>query len=289
MKILVIGGSYFLGRWFVELARQNHEITVLNRGNVPIGLKDVREWKADRHDIEALKTYAKEPFDCIVDFCAYAPGDIRTISDTFPAGKYIYISTVDVYKKGLGNVITEGSPLEDRELFGDVGAYISGKAALEIELGKCCKRGISVRPGIIYGPANYAPREGMFFEWIMSERQIIVPKDVTGSFQFIYVTDAAKGILKLCEADKTEDAYNFCNAEPDNYDSFAEALHKAVDIDFAENRLDTVDILAEGIPFPFPLTKAESEIYDTGRFDGLGINITPLDKGLKKAFDVVNR
>lgn len=286
MDILVIGGSYFLGRWFVQLAHKEHSITVVNRGNVPINLPGVKEIKSDRHDINTLSKFKGQHFDCAIDFCAYREGDIQIINEIFDIDRYIFISTVDVYRKGTGSIINEDSQLENIALPGDIGEYINGKVALENELLKSSNFGISVRPGIIYGPANYAPRENLYFDWIKNSGKIVNPRNATGRFQFIYVVDAAKALLKLCEIDKPEIAYNLCNSNPDTYESFNKALHEAVDMTFEEIDVDLADVIASEIPLPFPLTIEESEQYDTSRFEELLVNITPLKDGLKRAFDV---
>lgn len=48
MKILVIGGSYFLGKHFVTLASRENEITVFNRENRPLEIRHIREIRGDR-------------------------------------------------------------------------------------------------------------------------------------------------------------------------------------------------------------------------------------------------
>jgi len=289
MKILVIGGSYFFGRWFVELARKEHSVTVLNRGNVPVNAEGVLEWKADRHDSLALSKLPKENFDVIVDFCAYVPGDIQIIVDIFgrESTKYIFISTVDVYKKGTKNILSENSPLEDRELPGEVGAYINGKIALEKELIEACNKAkmtpVSVRPVILYGPANYAPREKMYFDWIKQAGQVIAPADATGKFQFIYVKDAALALLKIAELDKenVKHSYNLCTKEISTYESFHKALKEASDREYTEILLPVSEIIEKGIPLPFPLINEESEIYSSENFETLNIKTTSLSEGLK--------
>ena len=75
MNILVIGGSYFFGRWFVELARKEHSITVLNRGSIKVGLPGVKEIVCDRHDA-SIGSFLDSDYDITVDFCAYKKGDI---------------------------------------------------------------------------------------------------------------------------------------------------------------------------------------------------------------------
>ena len=94
MKILVIGGSYFLGRWFVELAHKKHSVTVLNRGSIKVGLPGVTELVCDRHDAEGLKKLSCNEYDAVVDLCAYKKGDIEGIINVFgrSSAKYIFSS-----------------------------------------------------------------------------------------------------------------------------------------------------------------------------------------------------
>lgn len=300
MKILVIGGSYFLGRWFVQKAYKRHSVTVLNRGNIPIGLDGVTEIVADRHnDDELCKLESRnERYDAVVDFCAYTAGDIKQIlrhlENEFPK-IYIFVSTVDVYRKGGKSVISESFELAGAEdAGGDAAEYIQGKTELERELAVECSKygihGVSVRPAILYGPGNYAPRESIYIEWIRKAGQIIHPVDADGFFQMLYVSDAAEGLVKLCElpADELERAYNFCTDEIVTYDSFEEALAGACIMSepslskepFTRVDVSVATVLQRGIPLPFPLTESESCLYSGGLFSGLGVKITTLKEGL---------
>ena len=57
-NILVIGGSYFIGRTFVREYAKTDGVTlhVLNRGRVPLNMPGVQEYACDRHDLFQLKT-----------------------------------------------------------------------------------------------------------------------------------------------------------------------------------------------------------------------------------------
>ena len=104
-NVLVIGGSYFVGRVFVEeLSRiPNYAIYVMNRGNVPINIEGVTEIRCDRHDTEAMyKAIPSIMWDSVVDFCAYMPEDIATMISILPShviSQYIFISTASIYEK----------------------------------------------------------------------------------------------------------------------------------------------------------------------------------------------
>ena len=155
MKLLVIGGSYFYGRVFVMEAAKAHEITVWNRGTYSMEAFGVRKIKGDRHERIAG---CGEDYVAVIDFCAYAPGDVRDTLDllTGKTRQYVLISTVDVYERNPAVIKREDTPFEERNIPGEAGAYIAGKAALERELAEVCSAwGIpytSLRPAVLYGP-----------------------------------------------------------------------------------------------------------------------------------------
>jgi nucleoside-diphosphate-sugar epimerase len=298
MNILVIGGTYFLGKAFVEkAAAEGNHLYLLNRGSRPIreyGISgDINEYHADRHDTEKLSLMGEKEFDVIVDFCGYLEGDIRTIADIpdIKAVQYIFISTCDVYRRGTGKLLDETAELEDRDFGGEAGAYILGKAALERELKSCCAehniKYTSIRPAFIYGRDNYAPREGIFFNWIKQAGQIIFPEDADGEFRMVYVEDVAAAVLKACLNPKAYDkAFNLCGEGIISYEIFADCLKKASGTEFEKVNVPVKDIEEKGIPMPFPLTKAESESYcdDLARQE-LNISYTPLDTGMKETYE----
>ena len=71
-KILIIGGTYFLGRVFSILAyRKGYELTFINRGRFSMKNlgEHVREFACDRHDSSRLQTLKLESvYDVVVDF-----------------------------------------------------------------------------------------------------------------------------------------------------------------------------------------------------------------------------
>lgn len=290
MKILVVGGSYFLGRVFVMLAQEGHEVTVVNRGSQPLtGLK-VREIHGDRHD-ESLWRQCAGAFDVLVDFCAYQQGDIRTALDNLAGSvkQYIFISTVDVYRHGEPGVRTEGSPFEVRQYPGEAGAYIAGKVALEQELRELCgEKGIAftvLRPAFLYGPLNYAPRETVFIQAMARDHVLPVITGADGRFQFLYVKDGAEAILKCLLNEKAYgQAYNLCGEEIVDYGMLADALRKAAGQKAPRAvELSVEQAESQGFPLPFPVSEAESLICANAKSkEELGMAYTTLEAGMAK-------
>ncbi|MCR4618209.1 MAG: NAD-dependent epimerase/dehydratase family protein [Lachnospiraceae bacterium] len=309
-KLLVIGGTYFLGKAFVSLMLRETdcEITIMHRGtSKPSGGSEgdakadafedykksgrLKEILADRHDGSAIREIREERFDAVIDFCAYIKEDISFLLDRLSAtiGRYIFISTVDVYERGLGRFLNEDAQFETRTIGGAAGDYIAGKVALEGEIRSACERkGCTytvLRPAIIFGPDNYAPREGMYFHWILNAGQILHPVDADGEFQLVYVEDVAKAIKLVLENEKAANsAYNVCENKMITYESFAKCLAEISGTEFT--RLDiTLDVVNEkGLPLPFPLTKAESNYYDGSRLAELGMEYTDMNSAMKHTY-----
>ncbi|MDE7046126.1 MAG: NAD-dependent epimerase/dehydratase family protein [Acetatifactor sp.] len=291
MKILVTGGSYFLGRVFVMLTAQEHDVTVVNRGTYSVEALGAKQIKGDRHD-PALWQNIRDDYDVVVDFCAYDKGDVRLFFEHFGGHirQYILISTVDVYERTGGAAKSEDSPFEDRVFPGETGAYIAGKTALERELAEvCADRGIPytvLRPAILYGPFNYAPRESVYIQLMVKQGLLPHITDAAGRFQFVYVKDAAEAVRR-CLLNETAfgQAYNLCQDGMTDYDQFYQYLSKAADVECKELPLTCSQAQQQGIPLPFPVTEEETLCYSNEKSrTELGIVYTEMEEGMAKTY-----
>lgn len=297
-NLLVIGGSYFYGRVFVmEAVREcgGSSITVLNRGTYSMEEFGVSQITGDRHDKTVLAA-CDGHYDAVIDFCAYDAGDVETIFEniTGSVGQYILISTVDVYERGSGVTKTEEHALEQRIFPGEPGAYIAGKVALEKELKKVCSgRHIPytiLRPAILYGPYNYAPRESVYIQMMLQNQALPHFTDADGEFQFVYVKDAAHAALRTIGNEKTYgQAYNLCQDDIVSYDTFFRMLKEAAEPEITE-KLQEIPISIEcaveqRIPMPFPATAAETELCSNEKSKNeLGMEYTDFKEGMKRTY-----
>src|SRR5688572_13278604 len=98
MKILIIGGTRFLGRHLVNSARaRGHEVTLFNRGKTnPELFQKVKKIHGDREqDLSQLSG----TWDAVIDTCGYIPRVVKMSAEMlkYKVEKYVFISSVSVY------------------------------------------------------------------------------------------------------------------------------------------------------------------------------------------------
>ena len=102
-RVLVIGGTQFMGRATVAALLQNggYDLTILNRGRTESPFEGlVRHVVCDRRKRALGAFIASEPaWHAVVDFVAFGPDDVRRIvpQHVDKLGLYILISTDSVY------------------------------------------------------------------------------------------------------------------------------------------------------------------------------------------------
>lgn len=277
-------------------AAKEHQVTLLNRGTYSMEQFGVKEIAGDRHDSSVL-AQCGEDYDAVIDFCAYEAGDVNLVTEHL-AGKirhYVLISTVDVYERGGSVLKTEEHALEHRRYPGEAGAYIAGKVALEEEITKVCGgRKIPwtiLRPAILYGPYNYAPREAAYIQMMLQNKALPRFTDADGRFQVVYVKDAAQAVLKTL-GNKTAygQAYNLCQDEIVTYDTLFKTMQEVADKEVVEGLQEipiTVDsAVAQQIPVPFPAREEESELCsnEKGKRE-LGLEYMDFREGMRRTYN----
>jgi Nucleoside-diphosphate-sugar epimerases len=295
-NVLVIGGSYFVGRVFVEeLAKESdYRIYVLNRGSRPLNMEGVAEIVCDRNNVAQLKeNIPSEKWDAVVDFCAYYPNDIEGMLSALSqhdVGQYIYLSTSSVYKKTLSIPVREDAPklAETQPELGTYSDYAFNKWRSEIRLMELCAgtniHYTSLRPAIIYGKYNYAPRESYFFDLIHQGKTIALPDNPLPLFTFVSVWDVVKIIIACIGNEKVFDrAFNLAAPDMVSYRRLVEVLGEIMGKKIRVRTMSVEAIDEKKIPLPFPLD--DHLIYSGALIrQVLGIEYTPFVEGMRKAW-----
>lgn len=197
MKLLVLGGTVFLGRHVVAQAlAAGHEVTLLHRGRRGVGLfPAARTLLGDRDgDLSALDGLA---FDAVIDCSGYTAAQLaRSTAALAAVPRYLFVSSISVVAAfPPGAAHDEDAPL----LEGDSG-YGEQKARAEQVLQAARPgHGVIVRPGLIVGPHDPT---GRFTHWPLRVAQgdeVLAPGRPQRPVQFIDVRDLAAWCLQLVD------------------------------------------------------------------------------------------
>jgi len=129
MKVLVLGGTRFLGRHLVQaLLARDHEVTLFNRGrSAPDLFGEVEQIRGDRDGgAQAFAGLAGRHWDAVIDTCCYVPRVVRASCAALrdAVGTYVFISSISVYADFSEPDLAEEAPLA----YKDVGAVVDASA-----------------------------------------------------------------------------------------------------------------------------------------------------------------
>lgn len=208
MRILILGGTKFLGRYLVDAAlAAGHKVTLFNRGRTnPTLFPNVETIIGDReHDIEKL---SGREWDAVMDVAGYLPRIVRLSAQGLEGSvkKYVFISSISVYAGFQKVGINESDPvgkLEDESVEEITGETYGPLKALceKVVQDIYGDRALIIRPGLIVGPYDPTDR---FTYWPMRVKRggdIIAPDKPHTPIQIIDVRDLAEFIITLIEHD----------------------------------------------------------------------------------------
>lgn len=206
LRILVLGGTQFLGRGFVDEAlSRGHEVTLFNRNKTNPDLFEGEVEKVTGDRTEDLSALEGRSFDAVVDVACYFPADAeRAVADLGEsAGRYLFISTVSVYADQRVPC-DEDSPVAELTDPTDttIETYGARKAVSEEVVRRALgERATIVRPGLIVGPHDPTDRFGYWPRRMAEGGRVLAPGEPSDPVQFIDVRDLASFMVHLLEED----------------------------------------------------------------------------------------
>ncbi len=223
MKLLIIGGTRFVGRHLVTAALAgNHEVTLFNRGKHSTAISpDVETIQGDRN--KDLSKLQGRSWDAVVDTCGYLPRCVRASAEVLAdsVGAYVFISSLSVYADVSVTGVDETAPLATLtsaqleeankiDSSGQTSAVTYGKmygglkALCEREIEEVLSdRALIIRPGLIVGPDDYTDRFTYWVVRIARGGEVLAPGQSNYYVQFIDVRDLAQWIVRMVESEAT--------------------------------------------------------------------------------------
>ncbi len=240
MKVLVIGGTLFIGRLLVEeLVKGGHDVTVLHRKPKHEFGKKVDNIMADRNDAQAMKeALSTRRFDVVFDnaydwsrgtTAQQVEATVRASGDRI--SRYIFMSSVAAYGDGLNH--KESDPLAP-DYHSD--PYVRHKATTERLLFRMhSQTGLPVvtfRPPFVYGANTNYYREQFFWDRLRAGRPVIIPGDGHRLMQFAYVNDVVQAMIRsMDEPRAVGEAFNIADTKPLTQVELVEKLAKVANVD----------------------------------------------------------
>ena len=202
MKLLVLGGTKFLGRHVVAHALdEGHEVTTFTRGETNPGLfPDAEHLRGNRDgDLDALH---EETWDGAVDTSGYVPRIVRQSAELLrdAVQRYVFVSSISVYADFSGPVdeATPVAQLEDPDTEEILPNYGALKAACERVVEEVYgDRSARVRAGLIVGPYDPTDRFTYWPRRIAAGGDVLAPGDPDAPTQFVDSRDLAAWLVQL--------------------------------------------------------------------------------------------
>ena len=225
MKILIIGGTKFLGRHLAAAAalERGHEVTLFNRGTHYSGaVENVEQIHGDRNrDLDKLKGRS---WDAVIDTCGYLPQTVKASAEALKdlAGLYVFISSISAYadfsrpnfdENAPLSVLTEEQSARAGEIYpeGELNAFLLGdlygglKALCERETEKAMAaaaaagRTLIIRPGLIVGSHDTTDRFTYWVTRVAAGGEVLAPGSPNRFVQLIDARDLSRWIVRMIE------------------------------------------------------------------------------------------
>ncbi|NUR91637.1 MAG: reductase [Nonomuraea sp.] len=250
MRILVLGGTEFVGRAFVDEALAlGHEVTTFNRGSHE-PRPGVTALRGDRSSPGGLAALERGEWDVVVDTWSWAPSAVRDAAALLAgrAESYVYVSSRSVHADPVPYGADESAPVVEASADDDAGAYARNKAGGELgAIAGFGDRALLARAGLIIGPYENIGRLPWWLSRIARGGPVLAPGRPDLPLQYIDARDLALWCLRAA-GDGVGGAFNVVS--PPGFTTMGELLETCVKVTGSDADLRWTDeraILAAGV------------------------------------------
>lgn len=215
-KILILGGTRFLGRHFVDAAlARGHDLTLFNRGKTDAdAYPNIERIAGDRENAGDLHQLSTRAWDAVVDTSAYAANTARLSAEVLRGrvGIYAFISTISVYADSKVANFDESYPLaamseddaakvaKNADVVANLSYYGAQKVLCEREIERAFgDAALLVRAGLLIGPYDSTDRFTYWVRRVAEGGAVLVPDTPEQMWQLIDARDLAEWTLTMIE------------------------------------------------------------------------------------------
>jgi 2'-hydroxyisoflavone reductase len=209
MRILMLGGTLFLGRHIVDAAlARGHALTLFHRGRTnPDLFPEVERILGDRE--QGLAPLRGRDWDVVIDTSGYLPRVVRDSAETLAGAvqHYTFVSSISVYADNTESGITEADAVAElppgaSEEF-SIQNYGALKARCERALADAMPgRSLVIRAGLIFGLHDPTDRSGYWPRRIARGGDVLAPGKPERPIQLVDARDLADWIVRMAESRK---------------------------------------------------------------------------------------
>jgi nucleoside-diphosphate-sugar epimerase len=208
MKLLVLGGTKFLGRAAVEAAlARGDEVTLFNRGETnPELFPEVEKLRGDRDgNLSALEG---RKWDAAIDPSGFVPRLVRDSAELLrgSVGHYLFVSSASVYAEPYVAGFDESAPVREPEWESEevMAHYGELKVACEEVVREVFPDAhTNVRAGLIVGPTDPTGRYTYWPLRVDAGGEMLAPAPPDRLIQFVDVRDLGAWLVEACASGAT--------------------------------------------------------------------------------------
>lgn len=249
MRLLVLGGTRFVGRAVVEAAlARGWEVDALHRGVTGTLAEGARPLTADRTDPDQLRAaLGDQMWDAVLDTWASAPHVARTAADLLAdrVERAAYVSSRSVYLDSSPGR-DETAPLWDGSPDAGAELYPKDKRGGELAWLAAFPDALLLRAGLVLGPYEDVARLPWWLDRISRGGRVVAPGRPDRPLQYVDVRDLAAFALHRLEL---SDSGPYDVVSEPGHCSMLELLEACVEVTGSDAELvwvDEADLAAAG-------------------------------------------
>ena len=204
MRVLIIGGTQFVGRSIVQaLLDGGHDVTLFTRGRTnPALFPRAHRIRGDRNDRLAELRPQAAAFDACVDVSGFTLSQVERMLEAVGAtvSRYVFISTVSVYQAPIHADFTEDAPIEVPEQpYATLSPATYGRlkvACEQVVRAKVGHRATIFRLGLVNGPHDHTDRATSWAVRAVQGGTMFVPAAADTPFQVIDARDIGAAVVR---------------------------------------------------------------------------------------------